>query len=172
MIRCLPVSTRTLIACLAALASFVRGRPADARQRDVTTDSFVTRDAEGHVTVRAVRLTQPLRVDGQLDEEIYRTVTPASDFVETEPVNGRPARERTEMWVFFDADNVYVVARCWENAPDKRVANEMRRDNNGVLRGDHFAVTFDTFFDRRSAVILNVNAIGGKMASKTALTLA
>ena len=35
----------------------------------------MTRDAEGHATVRAVRLSQPLRIDGRLDDEIYQTVS-------------------------------------------------------------------------------------------------
>jgi putative heme-binding domain-containing protein len=101
-------------------------------------------------------------VDGTLDEAVYGTSPAVSDFIETEPTNGQPAKERTDVWVFFDDDNVYIVARCWESEPNRAVANEMRRDANGLLRGDHFGVSFDTFFDRRSAVIFNVNALGGR----------
>ena len=168
MIRSLSPAIRAILASLAAFASLSRARPIEARQRDTDSGATITRDAQGRATVRAVRLTQPLRLDGQLDDAIYRTVTPASDFVETEPSNGSPARERTEIWVFFDDDNVYVAARCWENDGDRRVANEMRRDNGGVLRGDHFAVSLDTFFDRRSAVVLNINPIGGRMDGQVA----
>jgi hypothetical protein len=168
MIRSLSPSFRALIAFLATVASLSRGRPVDARQRDVNAESLVSRDAQGHITVRAFRIRQPLKVDGQLDEQIYRDVMPASDFLETEPVSGNAAREHTDMWVLFDDDNVYVVARCWEAAPERRVANEMRRDNGGVLRGDHFAVSLDTFFDRRSAVVLNINPVGGRMDGQVA----
>jgi hypothetical protein len=128
----------------------------------------VTRDAQGHATLRAFRITEPLRIDGQLDEAIYRLAPPASDFIDTEPVSGRPAEERTDLWVLFDDQNVYVVARCWESRPERRVSNEMRRDNGGVLRGDHFAVSLDTFFDRRSAVVLNINSVGGRMDGQVA----
>ena len=41
----------------------------------------VSRDDKARVTVRAVRLTAPLRIDGDLDEELYRTATPMSDFI-------------------------------------------------------------------------------------------
>ena len=133
-----------------------------------TGDSPITRDAMGKATMRAVRLTQPLKVDGTLDEAIYRDMPSASGFLETEPVSGKTAEERTEVWIFFDEDNVYVSARCWETHPERRVANEMRRDNGGVLRGDHFAIAFDTFFDHRSAVVLNVNAVGGRMDGQLA----
>src|SRR4030095_2643612 len=39
------------------------------------------RDDEGKTTVRAVRVPTALKIDGLLDEAIYRTVTPISDFI-------------------------------------------------------------------------------------------
>lgn len=68
----------------------------------------ITRDTEGRVTARAVRLDTPLRIDGQLDEAIYASVLPMSDLLQIEPHGGQPASQRTEIWVFFDRDNVYV----------------------------------------------------------------
>ena len=58
--------------------------------------AVITRDDEGRATVRAFRLPQPLRLDGQLDEPLYREVAPMSDFIQMEPINGAPATERTE----------------------------------------------------------------------------
>ena len=37
------------------------------------------------------------------------------------------------------------------------MANEMRRDNFGIVRNDNFAWSFDTFFDRRNGYIFEVN---------------
>src|SRR5687767_8550607 len=73
--------------------------------------AVVARDGEGRVTVRAVRLTAPLRLDGQLDEPLYRDVPAMSDFIQMEPVNGAPATERTETWLAFDDEQVYVSFR-------------------------------------------------------------
>jgi hypothetical protein len=50
----------------------------------------------GGVTVRAVRLTSPLTVDGHLDEAVYRDVVPIDGFVQQEPREGEPASEATE----------------------------------------------------------------------------
>ena len=79
----------------------------------------ISRDDQGRATVRAVRVTTPMRIDGQLDEAIYTQVQPASDFIQMEPHGGQPATEKTEVWVFFDEDNVYVVFRCWESQPER-----------------------------------------------------
>ena len=123
----------------------------------------IARDTAGGVTVRAVRLTGPLRVDGRLEEAVYTNVASMSDFIQNDPVEGQPATERTEVWILFDDDNVYVVARCWESRPERLVANEMRRDNTRIVSNDNFAWMFDTFYDRRNGVIFEVSAVGGRI---------
>src|SRR5690349_18074911 len=52
------------------------------------------RDDQGKTTVRAVRVAAPLNIDGQLDEILYKTVTPISDFIQSEPRAGEPATEK------------------------------------------------------------------------------
>jgi hypothetical protein len=110
-------------------------------------------------TVRAVRGT--IRVDGRLDEAVYTATEAIGSFVQQEPDEGAPATEKTESWVMFDDDMIYVSARCWESRPERRVANEMRRDTNQLRQNDTFAVLFDTFHDRRNGYLFTANAIGG-----------
>jgi hypothetical protein len=112
-------------------------------------------------TVRAYPAAQPIRIDGRLDEEIYRTTPAITDFVQQEPDEFKPATEKTEAWIFFDNDNVYIAARNWESHPERRVANEMRRDTNQLRQNDTFGVLFDTFHDKRNGYIFYANAIGG-----------
>lgn len=123
----------------------------------------VARDADGRVTVRAVRVSAPLRIDGQLDEALYRTVTPISEFIQLEPQPGAPATEKTEVWIAFDKDNVYVAVRASESRPERMVANEMRRDAEGVHQNENFAFALDTFYDRRNSVNFQFNPVGGRM---------
>jgi hypothetical protein len=122
---------------------------------------IVTRDAGGNVTVRAIRAIEPIRIDGKLDERLYETTEAISDFLQQEPNEGQRATERIEAWVFFDDNNVYVSARCWESQPARRVANEMRRDTVQLRQNDHFAVLLDTFNDHRNAYLFYSNPIGG-----------
>jgi hypothetical protein len=125
--------------------------------------AVVSRDESGRVTVRAVRLDAPLRLDGALDEALYRTVPSISDFIQVEPNDGEPATEKTEAWLAFDRDHVYVAFRCWESDPARRVATEMRRDNGATWQGnDVVSVFFDTFYDRRNGIGFTINSIGGR----------
>ena len=123
----------------------------------------VSRDAAGRATIRAVRVQSPLRLDGVLEEALYRTVPSISDFVQVEPDEGAPATEKTEVWIAFDRDHVYVAFRCWDSQPDRRVATEMRRDSGTTWGGnDLVSVFFDTFYDRRNGVGFTINSIGGR----------
>ena len=122
----------------------------------------ITRDAAGRVTVRAVRLREGLTIDGALDEPVYETVPAFSGFIQTEPQPGQSASEKTEGWVFFDDANLYVVARCWDSAPESEwVVNQMQRDK--YVQNQQISFALDTFYDRRNAVVFNINPIGGRM---------
>jgi hypothetical protein len=129
--------------------------------------AVISRDDEGHVTVRAVRAVAPIRVDGALDDRHYLEVAPMSDFVQVEPRPGQPATERTEVWVAFDDVNLYLVAKAIDSDMAHLVATEMRRDSNTMFQGNDI-VTFvlDPFYDRRNALSFTVNPIGGRSDSQ------
>ena len=124
--------------------------------------ALIARDEANQATVRAVRLTEPLDLDGALDERIYRDLPPASGFVQVMPNEGEPATEQTEIWVTFDDTALYVSARCLSAAPASEwVASDMRRDGGGL--GQYVGIVLDTFHDRRNAVEFVVNPLGGRM---------
>ena len=124
----------------------------------------IARDANGRATVRAIPLVEPLRLDGALDERVYRDVPSLSDFIQTEPDEGALATEKSEAWVLFDDRHLYISFRCWAADPEAElVANDMRRDSYGVASGEFVDLIFDTFYDGRNSVNLTVNPIGGRM---------
>ena len=122
----------------------------------------VARDDQGRTTIRATRLTQEIRLDGRLDEEIYRAVPPITGFIQQLPDEGSAASERTDAWVFFDETSIYVTARAFDSAPPSEwVANEMRHDVIQLRQNDSFSLLLDTFHDRRNGVAFLVTPIGG-----------
>ena len=153
----LPVAVRAAARDTLALPADFAGAPPPQ------LPTTVSRDGEGHTTVRIVRLTAPLRVDGALDEDIYRTVTPISDFIQVEPTAGAPATEKTEVWLSFDNDNVYVSVRASESQPQRMIVNEMRRDSFNLFQNENFQFALDTFFDHRNSLSFQFNPAGGRM---------
>ena len=96
------------------------------------------------------------------DEAFYDEMRSPSGFVQQFPIERAPATERTDVWVFYDDENVYVAARCWDSAPeDQWIADEMQRDSFQLIQNDRIVVAFDPFYDRRNGMAFMVNPIGG-----------
>ena len=154
---------RCRLAALACLLSAVLISPAAAKQAPAaapqqqaaapasaqTAAAAQTQQTYGpsNVTIHAVRINTPITVDGRLDEEVYANIPPITDFIQSQPKQGAPNTERTEAWVMYDDNNIYIACRCWTTEPDKIVANDMRRDSSNLSQHDHFAVGFDTMYD-------------------------
>jgi hypothetical protein len=122
--------------------------------------AVITRDEKGGATIRAVRIDKPLKIDGQLDEEAYGTVPGAGGFIMQEPRDGDEASEQTETWVFFDQENLYIAARCWDDHPERWVVTELRRDNNNIIQNENLSVALDTFHDRRNGFFFQTTPLG------------
>jgi len=121
-----------------------------------------TETVVGQVTVRAVRVREPISIDGDLSEPFYANTAPFTEFIQDLPEEGAAPTERTEAWVGFDDTSIYVSARIWDSeTEDGWVANEMRRDGRRIEQNDHFGVFLDTFDDRRNSVGFVVNPLGG-----------
>jgi len=117
----------------------------------------------GRVVVRAIPLAAPLRLDGQLDEAVYRENMPADGFVQQEPRQDEPATEKTEAWVMFDGENLYIAARNWDSHPERMVENELRHDSANVIQNEQITIILDTFHDKRNGFLFLVNSIGGML---------
>jgi len=121
---------------------------------------MVRRDEAGNATMRAVRIARPIDLDGRLDDEVYETIPPVSDFIQQFPREGEPASEQTEVWIMFDDDTLYIAGRCYDSQPERAIANELRRDHNNIFQGDNITVVFDTFYDRRNGFFFQTNQLG------------
>lgn len=131
-----------------------------ARAQSVDDTPAMVRTAPDNVTVKAVRLGAPLRLDGRLDEDVYTSTPAITDFLQQEPREGEPATEKTEAWIFYDGDSIYVAARNWDSHPEREVANELRRDNGNILGNENFTFVIDTFHDKRNGYLFQTNPLG------------
>ncbi|MEW6320622.1 MAG: DUF5916 domain-containing protein [Acidobacteriota bacterium] len=122
---------------------------------------------DGRRRVVAVEATTPIVVDGVLDEEVWRRAEPATGFVQSDPREGEPATEQTEVRVAYDGDDLYIAALCRDSDPAGIVINEIRKDFSGREQ-DSFEVLLDTFADRRNGFVFATNARGAKADTQIA----
>ncbi len=99
------------------------------------------------------------RIDGRLDDAVWRDAARVTDFIQTEPLAGEPASQPTEVYVAFTKDALLIGARLRDRDASAIVANEYRRDSN-LEADDSFEVFLDTYRDRRNAYYFATNPVG------------
>lgn len=90
--------------------------------------------------VTALRLAEPLKIDGILDESQYQLSDKAKDFLQIMPYNGRASFKPTEVSVFYDDNALYIGAKLYDD-PDSIKNYITTRDNIGVA--DYFGFLID-----------------------------
>jgi len=130
----------------------------------VFSSAFGTVDGlaqEGAASLRALRLTgtEPLRLDGVLDEPVWTRASPATGFRQREPNVGDAATERTEVRVAFDDDRLVLGVMLHDSQPERIFGNQMQRDQS-FEADDRFIWTLDTFSNGRTGYLFEVNPLG------------
>jgi hypothetical protein len=108
---------------------------------------------------KATEITEAPIIDGLLDDAAWLAGEWIDDFTQFEPYNGRPASQRTEFKILFDANNIYVAVKAFDTAPDSIVKRLTRRDE---VDGDMVGIGFDSYHDLRTAFIIGLSAGGVK----------
>src|SRR5689334_11457155 len=76
----------------------------------------------------AVRTSQPVVIDGRAEDPIWRTAPVIGEFTQFSPVEGGPARYKTEAQVAYDDHDFYVFIRAYDSEPAKISKVLARRD--------------------------------------------
>jgi len=107
-------------------------------------------------TIHALAIHQSIKLDGRLNEPAWQQAEKISNFTQRELQEGKPATERTEVAVLYDAKNLYVGVWCYDDHPDKIVASQMKRDFN-YGTDDNFQITIDPYNDKRNGYLFVTN---------------
>jgi len=109
-------------------------------------------------TLKAFPLIEQITIDGHLDEKLWKSLDPATGFIQLEPLSGESATQKTEVRIYYDENYIYIGARLFDSEPEKIAAQLFRRDKIGY--SDWFEVIIDSYFDHRTAFGFQVNPKG------------
>lgn len=106
--------------------------------------------------------TTPPVIDGVLDDPAWRTAAHSDAFRQVYPGENTDPTERTEFWITYDADHVFVAVRCHDSGGLAGIrAYSMQRDqSNGS--DDLVRIVFDTFHRQSDGYYFGLTAAGGK----------
>jgi len=100
-----------------------------------------------------------INLDGKLTEPIWKS-TSVNEFTQKDPNEGKPASEKTNVWIAYDNEYIYVAAKLFDSKPESIDASLSRKDN--YVSSDWFVFYVDPYNDKKSGYFFGVNA-GGTM---------
>jgi hypothetical protein len=113
----------------------------------------------GQKSVQMVRTAVAPTIDGVLDEAAWSSAARIDDLHQVSPIEYAQPTERTEVYLLYDDDALYIAARLYDSAPELITAQNLRQNDN-IGDDDRFFVTLDPFNSRRSGYFFGVNANG------------
>jgi hypothetical protein len=117
-------------------------------------------DAGSHAgapVATAVPLDGAITLDGRLNEAAWAAAPAITRFTQLDPDEGQPVSERTEVYLLFDAEALYVGARLHDR---QAVSRRLARRDAVVDDSDWFVVALDSYHDHLTAFRFSVNPAG------------
>ena len=115
-------------------------------------------------TLRPQEPLAPLRaeeapvIDGRLEEPLWNEAPVLTDFMTYTPDFGKRMVGETEVYMAYDAANLYFAFRSLDPEPGQIKASMTDRDN--IRRDDWIAINLDSFNDQQSLYAFYVNPLG------------
>lgn len=111
--------------------------------------------------ITAIRINpETPRIDGILDDEVWRKAPVASDFIQQRPDEGAQPTEKTTIQIVYDDEALYAGVMCYDSEPSKIVAQLTRRE--GWVESEAVWLGLDPHHDHQTGNWFHVNAAGVK----------
>ncbi|MFV8225941.1 DUF5916 domain-containing protein [Christiangramia aquimixticola] len=122
--------------------------------------SFAQENPNSRKEYTAIRIENPPKIDGILDEDIWDKANVANNFVMVEPGDGDPipAERATQVKVVYDNEAIYIAAVMLESEPEKTIRQFTQRDN--LQQSEFFGVDFNTYDDGENQTRFIVTTAG------------
>jgi Domain of unknown function (DUF5916)/Carbohydrate family 9 binding domain-like len=128
----------------------------------VVVTASLTAHAENRPEFRVMRTSQPPKIDGILDDEVWRqTPLELGDWIAYNPLRGGKSDQRTDVRIAYDERYIYFGIHCFDTEPAKIRTTISRRDT--AFNDDWFALSLDSAGTGQTAYHLFVNPSGIQM---------
>lgn len=107
------------------------------------------------------RATEPLQIDGLLDEATWQNAAVADQFNMVLPMDTSKARILTQVRMAYDDKNLYLSAVCNHPIGQRYIVQSLRRDFT-FGKNDNFLFFMDPFNDLTNGFSFGANAAGAQ----------
>jgi Domain of unknown function (DUF5916)/Carbohydrate family 9 binding domain-like len=111
-------------------------------------------------TIKAVKITTAIKVDGLLEEPEWSLAPPSARFIQVEPYQGQASLYTTQVKVLYNRQYLYFGIICKDPLGKKAIrATDFIRDFDET-KHDLVGIAVDNFNDRRNAMVFATNPYG------------
>tara|TARA_B100000029_G_scaffold516168_1_gene627330 strand:- start:550 stop:2784 length:2235 start_codon:yes stop_codon:yes gene_type:complete len=114
-------------------------------------------EGEPRKSVHIQQVLNPPTIDGLLDDEMWDQATIVSDLHQTDPIEYAEASEKSEFYVAYDKDALYVAARLYDS---QEVRANVLRQGADIQEDDQVFVILDPYNNGRDGYQFQINPNG------------
>src|SRR5467141_1851685 len=111
------------------------------------------------ISAEATPVEHAPKLDGTLNDLLWQSAKPITEFRQREPHEGELPTEKMEVSILYTRHAVYFGIHCYDSEPSRIIATELRRDVSQDL-DDHFEILIDANHNRRGGYVFEVNPLG------------
>jgi len=109
-------------------------------------------------SIEIQRTDSPPVIDGIIDDTVWENAAFIDDLHQVNPVEYATPSERTEVYLLYDADALYIAARLYID--EEALTNNILRRTGNVIQDDNIVINLDPFNNQRTGYYFGVNANG------------
>src|SRR6266566_1985354 len=129
------------------------------RPSDGNAKASPAKGESARINAKATSVDHAPKLDGTLNDLLWQSAKPITEFRQREPHEGEVPTEKTEVSILYTRHAVYFGIHCYDSEPSRIIATELRRDVSQDL-DDHFEILIDSNHNRRGAYVFEVNPLG------------
>ncbi len=132
--------------------------------------TFFLSTAQNKKEIEAVKITSPPKIDGILDDTVWKNIQPSGNFFMWQPGNEGtiPPEYQTEVKIAYDDNAIYVAAYMYDPNPKLILSQFSQRDEVNV-QADQFYIALNTYNDGINETrfyVTSAGTIGDSRASQ------
>lgn len=110
--------------------------------------NFMVGISQEKKSIEAIRIDNPPKIDGVLDDTVWKSLPVAQDFFMYEPGNEGtiPDGFNTEVKIAYDDRAIYVAAYLYDPNP-KKIFSQFSQRDEVFVQADHFSIALNTYND-------------------------
>jgi len=122
--------------------------------------------APAYKHLEAKRVTQPIKIDGLINDEAWKSAPSMTNLVEFRPRVGalENPETKTVSYLLYDDKGIYFGGFCYERTKDSIATELAGRDGFGT--NDYVGIIFDTYYDKQNGFEYFLTPLGEQWDSK------